>query len=138
MELRLELPPTPDVELVAIRAADLLAERLGFDASGRDAIGIALAEACLNAIEHGRNGEGIMVKLAVEEAAGGRALVVEVEDHGPGFDPQTSGRRPASGGTVMKRGWGLVLMRELMDEVEIVSHSGGTVVRMRKVLEDGR
>ncbi len=137
MEIRLELPPAPDVELVAVRAAEILARRVGFAPEGRDAIGIALAEACLNALEHGADGGRIMVRLVTREAGAGPAeLLAEIEDHGGGFDASRF-ERPPRGRRVQKRGWGLVLMRELMDEVEIESYPGRTVVRMRKCVEAG-
>lgn len=135
MEVRLELPPAADVELVAVRAAEILAKGLGFGPEGREAIGIALAEACLNALEHGADGGGIMVRLAARQAGDGPAeFLAEVEDHGPGFGARGSAPPPRAG-RVKKRGWGLALMRELMDGVEIESRPGRTVVRMRKFAE---
>ncbi len=137
MEVRLELPPVADVELVVVRAAEILAKRLGIGSEGRDAIGIALAEACLNALEHGAGGGGIMVRLVARKHGDGPGeLLAEIEDHGPGFQASRLTASPR-GGRVRKRGWGLVLIRELMDEVEIESHPGRTVVRMRKFAEAG-
>lgn len=137
MEVHLELPPAADVELVAVTAAEILAKRAGIGPEGRDAIGIALAEACLNALEHGADGGSIMVRLVAREAGDGPGeLLAEIEDHGPGFQgPRFT--EPPRARRVRKRGWGLVLMRELMDEVEIESHPGRTVVRMRKFAEAG-
>jgi len=40
-------------------------------------------------------------------------------------------------GCVVKRGWGLTLIRELMDEVQIESRPGLTLVRMVKYVENG-
>ena len=39
-------------------------------------------------------------------------------------------------GAASKRGWGLTLIRELMDEVQIRSNPGKTLVRMRKYVEN--
>ena len=137
-EIRLVLPPLPDVELVAVRAAEVLGRHAGFGQDALDAIGIALAEACLNGIEHGGVG-GIMVRLAVDGAEDrGPALAVEVEDHGTGFATGPTRRPRRAGDRLKKRGWGLVLMRELMDEVEVESRPGRTVVRMRKCVEGRR
>ena len=71
--------------------------------------------------------------------ATGRGLVIEVEDHGGGFDPATAPRKTAAQvlGCASKRGWGLTLIRELMDEVQIRSQPGQTLVRMCKYVESG-
>lgn len=135
MEVRLDLPAAPDVELVAVRAAEVLGRRAGFSRESLEAIGVAVAEACLNAIEHGSDG-GVAVRVFAEVEPGERpALVIEVEDHGRGFDPAAVRRRRAKAGRPRKRGWGLEIMRELMDDVTIDSHPGRTLVRMRKRLE---
>ena len=65
-------------------------------------------------------------------------LHVEVEDEGGGFDPTESPRNSATRvhGCTSKRGWGLTLIRELMDEVQIRSNPGMTLVRMRKYVEN--
>jgi len=136
-EIRLVLPPLNGVELVAVRAAEVLGRGAGFPRETLDAVGIALAEACLNGLEHGRGEGGIMVRLALEEGVRrAPALLVEVEDHGIGFGKSRSRHPGRVGGRLKKRGWGLVLMRELMDEVDVESVPGRTVVRMRKYLED--
>jgi anti-sigma regulatory factor (Ser/Thr protein kinase) len=63
--------------------------------------------------------------------------VIEVEDHGGGFDPATAPQNSSTRvlGSTMKRGWGLTLIRELMDEVQIRSEPGKTLVSMRKYVE---
>ncbi len=136
-EVRLLLPPLEGAELVAVRAAEVVGRNAGFRTETLDAVGIALAEACLNGFEHGRNEGGIMVRLALEEGEGRpTAILAEVEDHGVGFGARRSRRTGRGGGRLKKRGWGLVLMRELMDEVDVESVPGHTVVRMRKYRED--
>lgn len=135
--IRLVLPPLEEVELVAVRAAEALGRAAGFEKNALDAVGIALAEACLNGLEHGGGEGGIMVRLAVEGGEGRpAALLAEVEDHGAGFGASAPRPQAGAGERLKKRGWGLVLMRELMDEVEVESEPGRTVVRMRKYRED--
>ena len=46
-----------------------------------------------------------------------------------------NGRRGLNGCT-SKRGWGLTLIKELMDEVQIRSNPGKTLVRMCKYVEN--
>ncbi|RMF85429.1 MAG: ATP-binding protein [Nitrospirae bacterium] len=131
MELRLTLPPVADMELVAVRAADVVGRAIGLDRDQIEAVGVAVAEAFLNAVEHG-GGREVEVRV-LEECwkDGSRALVVEVEDRGPGFDPERGPKRRPMG-RLKRRGWGLRLMRELVDELQVESQPGRTVVRLCK------
>jgi len=139
MEVVLHLPVVPNVELVAAKAIEALGGALGMPQTRVEAASVAIVEACLNAMEHG--GGRMSVRVAGEGGEGDngrRRLVVEVEDHGRGFDPLTAPRNTASQvlGCASKRGWGLTLIRELMDEVEIFSEPGQTIVRMCKYVEN--
>jgi serine/threonine-protein kinase RsbW len=137
MEAVLHLPVAPNVELVAAKAVETLGGALGMSRSRVEAASVAVVEACLNAVEHG--GGTMVVRLSGDSANGRPRLVVEVEDHGHGFDPAAvPSRRPAPAlGTGPKRGWGLTLIHELMDEVQITSRPGLTLVRMLKYVENG-
>ena len=106
------------------------------DQSRVEAASVAVVEACLNAMEHGG---GTMEVRLNEDIEGDRPrLRIEVEDHGDGFDPDRCAGKPASRvhGCVDKRGWGLTLIRELMDEVQIQSKPGRTLVVMWKYVEN--
>ena len=137
MEVVLHLPVVPNVELVAAKAVEALGGALGMSQTRVEAASVAVVEACLNAMEHG--GGDVRVRLSGENEDGPRRLVIEVEDHGSGFDPAKAQRRSAGHvvGCSSKRGWGLTLIRELMDEVQIQSRPGQTVVRMAKYVEAG-
>lgn len=136
MEVLLHLPVVPDVELVAAKAVETLGRALGMDQTRVEAASVAVVEACLNAMEHG--GGTMVVRLQGDCDDNCPRLRIEVEDNGDGFDPEGS---PAVSGSrvqgcVKKRGWGLTLIRELMDEVQIQSHPGQTLVRMWKNVEN--
>jgi serine/threonine-protein kinase RsbW len=135
MEVVLHLPVVPNVELVAAKAVETLGKVLGMHQSRVEAASVAVVEACLNAMEHG--GGQMVVRLAGDHQGDRPRLVIEVEDSGPGFDPATPRPRSAAraSGSAAKRGWGLTLIRELMDEVEIRSRPGLTLVRMCKYVE---
>ncbi len=136
MEVLLHLPLLPDVELVAAKAVDVAARAMGMSQVDIEAASVATIEACLNAMEHGGR-DALVVRLRADEDGRGERLVVEVEDHGGGFDPAViSPANPARMlGCAAKRGWGLTLIRELMDEVQISSVPGTTVVTMAKYVE---
>ena len=135
MEVVLHLPVVPNVELVAAKAAETLGGALGMRETRVEAVTVAIVEACLNAMEHG--GGKIVVRVGSDKEDGRRRLIVEIEDHGDGFDPTTAPLASPSRvlGCASKRGWGLTLIRELMDEVQIQSEPGKTVVLMRKYVE---
>ncbi|MCG6948274.1 MAG: ATP-binding protein [Acidobacteria bacterium] len=135
MEVVLHLPVVPNVELVAAKAVETLGGALGMHQTHVEASSVAVVEACLNAMEHG--GGPVTVRLREDNHDSKRCLVIEVEDHGGGFDPETAPKNSASRviGCASKRGWGLTLIRELMDDVQIESTPGKTVVAMRKLVE---
>ena len=135
MEVVLHLPVVPNVELVAAKAVETLGGALGMHQSHVEAASVAMVEACLNAMEHG--GGPFIVRLRSDSQDSRPCLVIDVEDHGDGFDPTTAPKNSASRviGSTMKRGWGLTLIRELMDEVQIRSAPGKTLVSMRKYVE---
>ncbi len=137
MEVVLHLPVVPNVELVAAKAVETLGGALGMSQTHVEAASVAIVEACLNAMEHG--GGQVIVRLTGEDDRDRPRLVIEVEDNGDGFDPATAPSNNASRvlGCASKRGWGLTLIRELMDEVQIRSRPGKTLVRMCKYVESG-
>ncbi len=135
MEAVLHLPVVPNVELVAAKAVETLGRAIGMSQTHVEAASVAIVEACLNAIEHG--GGPVTVRLRDDDHAAKPCLVIEVEDHGHGFDPVKAPKNSPSRvlGSASKRGWGLTLIRELMDEVQIKSKPGKTVISMRKYVE---
>ena len=135
MEVVLHLPVVPNVELVAAKAVETLGGALGMQQTHVEAASVAMVEACLNAMEHG--GGPVTVRLRSESEDAKPCLVIEVEDHGQGFDPVKAPKNSSTRvlGSASKRGWGLTLIRELMDEVQIQSTPGMTLVSMRKYVE---
>ncbi|HEV7657293.1 MAG TPA: SpoIIE family protein phosphatase [Mycobacteriales bacterium] len=85
---------------------------------------LACGEAVANAVEHGfHDGSGAAGELVLELRLGaGRELTIRVTDTG------NWRQVPAPG----DRGRGLPLMKAVMDEVEVESGKGGTVVSMRR------
>jgi len=124
--LRLVLPRAPHAELVAGAAVEELGLQSGFPRDTLEEVKLAVVEACLNALEYG-NGD-----VEVELVAHDDRVEARVIDHGPGFDPRRV-ERPSLDTKLhaqRKRGWGLELMRRLMDLVEVESRPGSTTVRM--------
>ena len=81
-------------------------------------------EALINAVQHAP-------ASPVDVVAGvrGDGLVLEVSDGGPGFDPARLDR-DAVPELMGEHGRGLFLIRQLMDDLEILSDEHGTTLRM--------
>jgi anti-sigma regulatory factor (Ser/Thr protein kinase) len=95
-------------------------------------------EACINAFEHADCRDEqlhLTFRLGREPQAMGREfLEVEVLDKGKGFDHHRV-EAPSLQKTFVshrKRGWGLQIIKSLMDEVDITSGEWGTRILMRK------
>ena len=128
--MRVVLPRTAKAELLAAQAVEDLGQRVAFPRDTLAEVKLAVVEACLNALEYGAG--DIVVELAAHRRNGGSWLEVDVVDHGPGFNPSgvPAPALEAKLRAPRKRGWGIELMRHLMDEVEISSRPGYTRVRM--------
>jgi anti-sigma regulatory factor (Ser/Thr protein kinase) len=135
-EISLTIPVAPDMEIVATAQAAAVGEFIEMPRDKIDEVKLALVEACINAFEHAHARDG-RVHLTFRVGREGDArefLEVEVLDQGRGFD-QTAIETPSAEKTFsgrQKRGWGLQIIRSLMDSVAISSSEGGTRILMRK------
>jgi anti-sigma regulatory factor (Ser/Thr protein kinase) len=85
-----------------------------------------VVEACINAIVYSHS-EKVFVTIEVLGDQDPEKLRITVQDTGVGFSPENPTSRPGGG-------FGLKIMRGLMDEVEIHSVLGeGTTVVMSKM-----
>jgi serine/threonine-protein kinase RsbW len=105
---------------------------VGFEDEVVHYMSVAVRESVVNAIKHG-NRQDESKRVEVRFTVLDRALEVEVQDQGEGFDP-TDVPDPLAPENLLKAyGRGIFFMRQFMDEV---THSfpqkGGTVVRMLK------
>jgi serine/threonine-protein kinase RsbW len=137
-EFAIELPMSEDTELIAAHTVEQIARRMEFQAEDITKIKHALIEACINAAEHSLSPERkIYNRFRVE----GDKLVITVSSRGlslPAAATPENGAAPAdrNGGEGAKgrRGWGLKLIRTLMDDVEFERVDDGTRLRMTKYL----
>lgn len=116
--------------------------KAGVDPDVSHEIGVALTEACTNAVEH-PDGTWAGANFQVTAALSGNRLRVEVTDSGPEYagSPGSSTRAlPADAGTRLpepgaEHGRGLFLIRALVDHVQFRNHPhSGTVVSFDKTL----
>lgn len=138
-EVHLTIPVAPEMEIAATAQVAALGEWMELGRDKIDEVKMAVVEACINAFEHsGTPDHRVELRFRVATGTtedGGRAyLEVDVLDNGHGFDP---GRvaAPEMGLKLRaphKRGWGLRIIRSLMDDVRIESGERGTMIVMRK------
>ena len=124
-----------DTELIAAHTVEQIARRMEFRPDAINQIKTALVEACINAAEHSLSTERkIYNRFRVE----GDKLVITVSSRGLSASANNSdnGASPADKGEGARgrRGWGLKLIRTLMDDVEFERVDDGTRLRMTKYL----
>ncbi len=135
-EVSLTIPVAPDMEIVATAQAMALGEYIEMPRDKIDEVKLAIVEACINAFEHAQTRDDrVHLTFRVgREPEGPEFLEVEVFDQGKGFDQRSielpSLEKTFGGGK--KRGWGLQIIRSLMDSVAITSGDWGTRILMRK------
>jgi serine/threonine-protein kinase RsbW len=134
-EVTLTLPLAPDMELAAGKTATAMAELMSMGADRIDEVRMAVVEACINAIEHSHSPDQ-KVELTFEVLGGcePEILRITVRDAGVGFSPRDV-KEPTMEDKLKatrKRGWGLKIMKGLMDDVEIRSGTNGTMIVMTK------
>jgi serine/threonine-protein kinase RsbW len=136
-EVTLALPMVPEMEIEASKTATAIAESIRMSPDRIDEVRMAVVEACINALEHSHaSDQEVFVTFQVlGEAGDADKLRILVRDHGIGFAPGELEEPTISNKlkSVHKRGWGLKIIRGLMDEVEILSGVDGTTVVMSKM-----
>ncbi len=137
-EFEMVIPMGEDSELIAASTVEQIARRLDFQPEAINQIKTALVEACINAAEHSLSPDRKIYqrfrlesdKLVVTVSSRGVTLPTanlaasQTHEQNNGHDTPEAGRR----------GWGLKLIRTLMDEVEFERVDDGTRLRMTKYL----
>lgn len=140
-EFEMVIPMGDDTELIAAHTVEQIARRIDFQPEAINQIKTALVEACINAAEHSLSPDRkIYQRFRVESDR----LVVTVSSRGvvpPGLGSPNSdnGASQENGSGARdtakeRRGWGLKLIKSLMDEVEFERVDDGTRLRMTKFL----
>lgn len=124
--VEVRLPSRMGFEKVAMSTAASVAKLMGFREDRIEDLKTAVAEACINAIEHG-NRLNERLSVGVVLSAGVDSLEVKVIDDGKGMKAQPT--KPdidkKMHGEEDPRGMGMFLIQALVDEAEWVAASGG-------------
>ena len=134
-EVTLTLPMLPDMEIAASKTATAMAEFMQLSSDGIDEVRMAVVEACINSFEHsGADDRKVYVTFAILGDPEPQKLQITIRDTGIGFEPGDVAEPLIEEKlkAVNKRGWGLKIIKGLMDEVEIRSDSEGTTIVMSK------
>ena len=134
------LPMGDDNELLAANIVEQIARRLNFRPEAINQIKTAIVEACMNVAEQNFSSDRkIYQHFRVENDR----LIVRISnrDVGPSnLQPHNIEQVPPFGGVIEaseeRRGWGLELIRTLMDEVEFEQVDDGASLRMIKYLRN--
>ena len=108
--------------LVMDRVAESVSE-VDIDDARRERLKTTVSEAAMNAIEHGNRFQAEL-PVAVVVTLDGKDLSVRITDHGGGRDitePETPDLEAKLEGKQTPRGWGLFLIKNMVDEMHVSS-----------------
>jgi anti-sigma regulatory factor (Ser/Thr protein kinase) len=134
-----ELPSAPGNERQAIERVESAVADLGLEASRVERLKTAVAEATMNAMEHGNEYRAdrpvsIRVLLSADRL---RVQVTDQGDAGELAEPETPDLQAKLEGRQKPRGWGLFLIEKMVDETRVTSERGKRTVELALRLEGG-
>lgn len=129
-EYEIVIPIGDETELIAAHTLEEIARRYEFPAKAVNQIKTALVEACINAAEHSLSPDKkIHQKFAVDS----EKIVITVSNRGLRLTDSLAAKPSLENApTDSRRGWGLNLIRGLMDDVRVESVDDGTRIVMTK------
>jgi serine phosphatase RsbU (regulator of sigma subunit)/anti-sigma regulatory factor (Ser/Thr protein kinase) len=135
-----DLPSAPGNEREAMELVERAVSDIGLGSARLERLKTAVAEATMNAMEHGneyRADRPVSIRVLRSEDR----LRVQVTDQGgagelaeteaPDLEAKLEGRQKP-------RGWGLFLIEKMVDEARVTSEGGGRTVELVLRLEGGR
>ena len=117
----LSVPSEPGNERLAMEEVAGTVEGLGLPDRTLERLKTAVAEATMNAMEHG-NRYRAEASVLIEVVASDADLLVRITDEGSGpaaFNPETPDLAAKLDGAQTPRGWGLFLIKSMVDEMNV-------------------
>jgi serine phosphatase RsbU (regulator of sigma subunit)/anti-sigma regulatory factor (Ser/Thr protein kinase) len=135
----LSIPSVPDNERLASEQVAEAVQDLGFSPLRLERLKTAVAEATMNAMEHG-NAYRVDLPVTISVRRSPAILSVRIFDHGsgPGDVAEAPDLDAKLEGLQTPRGWGLHLIRHMVDELRIGHEDGNHVVELVVKIEGGR
>jgi anti-sigma regulatory factor (Ser/Thr protein kinase) len=117
---RFSLPSVPGNEREAMQRVAAAVEPLHLPATQLDRLKTAVAEATMNAIEHGNHNQPDL-PVAIDVMTTEENLIVRITDRGsvPVPDPVAPDLDAKLAGEQSPRGWGLFLIEKMVDEMHV-------------------
>jgi serine/threonine-protein kinase RsbW len=134
--MKLELHATPEEVMRAVEALQELGQARQIPEKQLFGLALALEECASNIVNHAYKRDA-QQNFQVTFEHSGNAMLIELRDHGPAFDP-TRAREPevkADDEDRLPGGWGIQLVRRYMDEVHYTRDRDENVLRLIKHLD---
>ena len=133
--MTLELQATPEEVMRAVDALEKLGQERKVGERTLFGLTLALEECGCNIVNHALRRDALQTfRVSLEHT--GNALIIELRDRGPEFDP-TQAPAIETGANNDDRppgGWGIQLVRRYTDEVRYMREGGENVLRLIKRL----
>jgi serine/threonine-protein kinase RsbW len=129
IEYEFVVPMGDDTEMIAAHAVEEIAKRHKFPTKAINQVKTALIEACINAAEHSLSPDRkIYQKFVIDD----EKLTVTIANRGVRLNDKHINEVNTDS---TRRGWGLKLMKGLMDDVKIEQTDDGTRITMVKYIQ---
>jgi serine phosphatase RsbU (regulator of sigma subunit)/anti-sigma regulatory factor (Ser/Thr protein kinase) len=135
--LRLTLPGESGNERLAMDRVAAAVAPLGIEPARLERLKTAVSEAAMNAIEYGSQNDPT-IPIEVEAVTAGDDLIVRITDRGLGGplgDSEEPDIEKKLAGEQKPRGWGLFLIKHMVDAMEVTTHGTGQTVTLTLNLE---
>jgi len=129
-EYEIVVPMGEEAEMLAAQTIDDIAGRHAFPKKATNQIKTAAVEACINAAEHSLSPDR---KIVQKYSVAADRITITISNRGLRLADKQS-LAPDEAATSERRGWGLKLIRGLMDDVKIEDTDDGTRITMVKRL----
>jgi serine/threonine-protein kinase RsbW len=117
----LSVPSEPGNERRAMEEVAATVEGLGLSDRTLERLKTAVAEATMNAMEHGNHYQ-VELPVTIEVSASDAELSVKITDEGsgpPAFHSETPDLEAKLEGMQTPRGWGLFLIKSMVDQMNV-------------------
>lgn len=133
--MTLELHATPQEVMRAVEALQEFGQARQIPDKAIFGLALALEECGSNIVNHALRGDPRQIFRVTLEYTGS-AMVIELRDRGPEFDPTQApvSEKEAEADDRPPGGWGIQLVRRYMDEICYAREAGENVLRLTKRL----